>query len=55
MQPARLTQADFLLVEINNTKVHESSREVGRGAQAHFPKQRLVIEPKRIAIIYIVL
>ena len=29
MQPARFRQEDILLVEINNAKVHESSREFG--------------------------
>ena len=37
MQPARFRQEDILLVEINNAKVHESSREFGGGAQAPFP------------------
>ena len=37
MQPARFRQADFLLAEIINTKVHESSREFGGGARAPFP------------------
>ena len=46
MQPARFRQEDILLVEINNAKVHESSREFGGGARGSFPEQRLVIEPK---------
>ncbi len=37
MQPARFRQEDILLVEINNAKVHESSRVFGRGARAPFP------------------
>ena len=37
MQPAQLRLADLFLVEINNTKVYESSREFGGGARAPFP------------------
>ena len=37
MQPAQFRQEDILLVEINNAKVHESSREFGGGARAPFP------------------
>ena len=53
MQPTRLRQPDLLLVEINNTKVHESSRDFGGGggrgggvgSAGSFPEQRQVIEP----------
>ena len=45
MQPARFRQEDILLVEINNAKVHESSREVRGRSAGSFPEQRLVIEP----------
>ena len=37
MQPAWFRQADFLLVEINNAKINESSREFGGVARAPFP------------------
>ena len=40
MQPARFRQADFLLVEISNAKVHVRGRRAGS-----FPEQQLVIEP----------
>ena len=49
MQPARFRQGDFLLVEINNTKVHESSREVRGRSAGSFPGQRLAIEPNNRA------
>ena len=37
MQPAWFRQANFLLVEINNAKINESSREFREVARAPFP------------------